>query len=145
MGLKRIYPKPTDCRRTTERSIGFTRICCEMCRSCGPTKLWASDHHLRAHAAGLDVLDGGHGLVQSLCVVVAVVEYFGRTVLPGGVGGGAVRRARPEIFNTDQGVQYTAEAFTAAWRRRACGVSNGRPWPVDGQRVRGAIVADGEI
>ena len=51
-------------------------------------------HHLRSHAARLDVPDGGHGLVQPLCAVVAIVEHARRPVLPGGVGGGigAARR-----------------------------------------------------
>ena len=43
-------------------------------------------HHLRADDAGLDVPDSGHGLVQPLRVVVAVVEHLGRTVLSGGLG-----------------------------------------------------------
>ena len=51
-------------------------------------------HHLRADAAGLDVPDGGHGLVQPLRAVVAVVEHAGRAVLPGGVGGGVGPTAR---------------------------------------------------
>ena len=41
-----------------------------------------------------------------------------RPVLPGGVGGGVGRRESPEIFNTDQGVQYTARSFTGGVRLR---------------------------
>ena len=77
-------------------------------------------HHLRAHAAGLDVLDGGHGLVQSLRAVVAVVEHFGRTVLPGGVGGGVARLRRKSSTPT-RGCNTRQKRLRVAWRRRACG------------------------
>ena len=33
----------------------------------------------------------------------------------------ALGSGAPEVFNTDQGVQFTAEAFTGCWRRQACG------------------------
>jgi len=80
-----------------------------------PNQVVGSDITYVPHAAGLDVLDGGHGLVQSLRVVVAVSNHFGRAVLPGKRLDGGLCDGSPEIFNTDQGVQYTAEAFTAAW------------------------------
>ena len=82
------------------------------CGHCAAQPGVVERHHLRAHAARLDVPDGGHGLVQPLRALVAIVQHAGWSVLPGGVGGGAAR-GTPEVFNTDQGVQYTATAFTA--------------------------------
>ena len=57
----------------------------------------------------------------------------------------ALARGTPEIFNTDQGVQYTAAAFTGRLEVGGRGDQHGRSRPLDGQRVRGAFVADGEV
>ena len=69
-------------------------------------------HHLRADAARLDVPDGGHGLVQPLRAVVAIVEHARRAVLPGGVGGSVGRAARRRFSTPTRASQYTAQAFT---------------------------------
>jgi len=55
-------------------------------------------HYLRAHAARLFVPGGRDGLVQSLCANVGLDR--------------ALEGARPGIFNTDQGTQFTSEEFT---------------------------------
>ncbi len=68
-------------------------------------------HHVRAFASRLFVLGGGDGLVQPIRAGVATVEHVGGKFLFGGVGRGAVDH-RPEIFNSDQGAQFTATAFT---------------------------------
>jgi len=114
MGWKRSYPKPRLSQNTTEHR-DFTRICCEMCRSCGPTSV-GQRHHLRAHAAGLDVLDGGHGLVQSLRVVVAVVEYLDWTVLPGGVCEAACVTARRRYSTPTRACSTRRKRLLVAWR-----------------------------
>ena len=101
-------------------------------------------HHLRAHAAGLDVLDGGHGLVQSLRVVVAVVEHLGRTVLPGGVGGSVARRHAGDLQHRP-GRAVHGRSVYGSLGGGGRGGEHGWPWPLDGQRVRGAFVADGEV
>ncbi len=109
MGLEAIYPKPHLSRNDAEhriwpyllRNVAIVR----------PNQVWSSDITYVPHATRLDVPDRGDGLVQPLRAFVAAVEHARRAVLPGSVGGGA--RARPpEVFNTDQGVQYTAHAFT---------------------------------
>ena len=64
-----------------------------------------------AHAAGVDVSRGHSGLVQPLCGVLAALEYDGCGVLRDGLEE-ALAHGRPEIFNTDQGAQFTALAFT---------------------------------
>jgi putative transposase len=46
---------------------------------------------------------------------VAAVEHDGRVVLPSGARGGSLAGfGKPEIFNTDQGSQFTSAAFTGA-------------------------------
>ena len=73
MGLEAIYPKP----RLSQNDDGasdlpvFAAECGDRAAQPGVVQR----HHLRADAAGLDVLDGGHGLVQPLRAVVAVVEH----------------------------------------------------------------------
>ena len=43
---------------------------------------------------------------------LATVEQHGRRILCFGAGGSLDRFGRPEIFNTDQGSQFTSAAFT---------------------------------
>ena len=108
MGLEAIYPKP----HTTQRHADtrFTRICCGIWRSRGRIRYGARDiTYIRC--GGVHVPDGDHRLVQPLRVGMAFVEHAGGQFLRRGVGGGLARR-QPEIFNTDQGAQFTSRAFT---------------------------------
>jgi putative transposase len=50
---------------------------------------------------------------------------------------------KPEIFNTDQGSQFTSAAFTA--RRSGHRDLHGRPRPLDGQRVHRAALAVAQV
>ena len=51
------------------------------------------------------------------------------------------RHGRPEVFNTDQGSQFTCEAFVGTLLgAEICGV-DGWPRPLDGQRLHRAAVA----
>ena len=52
----------------------------------------------------------------------------------------ALSKGRPQIFNTDQGSQFTSEAFTSMLRARRSS-EHGRQGPVHGQRLRGTAVA----
>ena len=79
-------------------------------------------HHVCSAAEWLHVPDGGHRLVQPLRAVLAVVEHAGRGVLPGGAGGG-LGHGCPEVFNTDQGVQFTAASFTSRLEKAGAKVS----------------------
>jgi len=100
-------------------------------------------HHVRAHAAGVDVLDGGDGLVQPVRAFVAAVEHAGRPVLPGGVGGSVVA-------GTTGGLQHgPGRAVHGRGVHRTIAGSgrvgeHGWAWPVAGQRVRRAALADGQ-
>ena len=119
MGIEAIYPK----RRTTWPGAGH-KIYPYLLRNVAvtrPDQVWASD---------ITYVPLRHGFLY----LVAVMDWYSRYVLcwrlsntldgqllPGGAGRGARRRRRPEIFNSDQGSQFTAAAFTsrletAAWR-----------------------------
>ena len=54
----------------------------------------------------------------------------------------ALSQGQPEVFNTDQGVQFTAEAFTGRLQSAGSGSEYGRSGALPGQRVCGASVAE---
>ena len=80
-------------------------------------------HHLHPGAARLPLPGGGHGLGEPPCAGLAAVEHAGRGVLHGGSGGSSARHGAPEIFNTDQGSQFTGFAFTARLREAGIRIS----------------------
>ena len=52
-----------------------------------------------------------------------------------------VRYGAPEVFNTDQGAQFTSEAFTGALKAHGVRISMDGKGRLAGQRVRGAPMA----
>ncbi len=118
MGLEAIYPR----RRTTWPGAGH-KIYPYLLRNqtiSRPDQVWASD---------ITYLPLRHGFLY----LVAVIDWFSRYVLAWRLSntleGSFCREAleaaldgrRPEIFNSDQGVQFTATAFTA--RLESAGVA----------------------
>ena len=79
-------------------------------------------HHVCADEARVHVPDGGDRLVQPVRAVVAAVEHAGRGVLFGGAGRGVVA-GPPEIFNTDQGSQFTSREYTGRLEEAGVAVS----------------------
>ena len=67
-------------------------------------------HHVHPLVAGVRVPGGDPGLVQPVRAVVVALDDAGRVVLRPGPAGG-VAHGRPEIFNTDQGSQFTSGAW----------------------------------
>jgi hypothetical protein len=57
----------------------------------------------------------------------------------------ALRKGRPEIFNTDQGAQFTSVAFTAKLGTAGVQIQRGWPRALVGQRLRRAAMAQFEI
>lgn len=118
MGIEAIYPK----RRTTWpgaehkiypyllRNVEVTR----------PDQVWASD---------ITYVPLRHGFLY----LVAVMDWYSRYVLSWRLSNTltgsfclealdeALSRAKPEIFNSDQGSQFTATAFTS--RLESCGIA----------------------
>jgi putative transposase len=118
MGLEAIYPK----RRTTRPAAGH-KIYPYLLRNveiARPDQVWSTD---------ITYVPMRHGFLY----LVAVMDWFSRHVLSwrlsNTLDGGfcldaleeALAVASPEIFNTDQGSQFTAAAFTG--RLEAAGVS----------------------
>jgi putative transposase len=68
-------------------------------------------YYLFADAERIHVSGGGAGLVQPLCTFLADVEYLDSRFCLEALEA-ALRRAKPQIFNTDQGAQFTCREFT---------------------------------
>ena len=129
MGIEAIYPK----RRTTWPGAGH-KVYPYLLRNVEvtrPDQVWASD---------ITYVPLRHGFLY----LVAVMDWYSRYVLSWRLSntltGGfctealdeALSRAKPEIFNSDQGSQFTAAAFTS--RLESCGIAismDGRDRAID--------------
>jgi putative transposase len=118
MGIEAIYPK----RLTTWPGAGH-KIYPYLLRNVEvtrPDQVWAGD---------ITYVPLRHGFLY----MVAVMDWYSRYVLSWRLSNAltgsfcvealeeALSRARPEIFNSDQGSQFTAAAFTS--RLESCGVA----------------------
>jgi putative transposase len=129
MGIEAIYPK----RRTTWPGAGH-KIYPYLLRNvevARPDQVWASD---------ITYVPLRHGFLY----LVAVMDWYSRYVLSWRLSntltGGfclealdeALSRGRPEIFNSDQGSQFTAAAFTSRLESLGVAISmDGRGRAID--------------
>ena len=118
MGLEAIYPK----QRTTRPVVGH-KIYPYLLRNLAitrPDQVWSSD---------ITYIPLRHGFLY----LTAVMDWYSRYVLAWRLSNSlegsfclealdeALAGGRPEIFNSDQGSQFTADAFTG--RLEKCGVA----------------------
>jgi len=109
MGLEAIYPKPHLSRRSEEHRI-YPYLLRDVVIE-RPNQVWAADiTYIR--------------LTQGFVYLTAILDWFSRYVLAWRISTTlevyfclealeeALRMAKPEIFNTDQGSQFTSRAFT---------------------------------
>ena len=142
MGLEAIYPKP----KLSAAGRGH-RIYPYLLRNVSierPDQVWSTDITYVPLASGFMYL-------------AAIIDWYSRYVLAWRLSNTldgsfclemleeALSRGRPEVFNTDQGVQFTAQAWTGRLESAGVAVSMDGRGPVPGQRVRGAAVAEGEV
>ena len=109
MGIEAIYPKPRLSQNTKEHRI-YPYLLRNM-KIVRPKQVWVSDITYVP-------------MPQGWMYLTVVMDWFSRYVLSWRLSNtldglfclealdDALRGGTPEIFNTDQGVQYTAEAFT---------------------------------
>jgi len=109
MGLEAIYPKPNLSRRRQEHKI-YPYLLREF-EATAPQQVWSSDITYIPMATGFAYL-------------TAVIDWYSRYVLSWRLSNTldsgfcvealeeALQTGKPDIFNTDQGVQYTSEDFT---------------------------------
>jgi putative transposase len=120
MGIAAIYPK----RRTTWPAVGH-KIYPYLLRGVAvtrPDQVWSSD---------ITYVPLRHGFMY----LVAVLDWYSRYVLSWRLSNTltgsfcvealeeALSRATPEIFNSDQGSQFTATAFTSRLESRSVAIS----------------------
>lgn len=118
MGLEAVYPKPRLSQNTTEHRIYPYLL--RNVKIVRPNQVWSSDITYVP-------------MPQGWMYLTVVLDWFSRYVLSWRLSNTleglfclealeeALDGRTPEIFNTDQGVQYTAQAFTG--RLEAAGVA----------------------
>ena len=110
MGLQAIYTKPKTSKPSHEHRL-YPYLLREV-KICRPDQVWCADiTYVRMR--------------QGFMYLVAVMDWFSRYVVAWEVSNSleghfcleclsqAMKWGRPEIFNTDQGAQFTATAFTS--------------------------------
>jgi len=124
MGIEALYPKPKLSQPGPEGAPGH-KIYPYLLRDVAVTRVnqvWSTD---------ITYIPMAHGFVY----VVAVMDWFSRFVLSWALSvtmelsfcvealKRALRRGRPEIFNSDQGSQFTSEKFTGELESRGIAIS----------------------
>lgn len=120
MGIEAIYPRP----RTSQRNVEH-RVFPYLLRDVAivrPNQVWSTDITYVPLTCGFIYL-------------TAVIDWYSRYVLSWRLSNSlegtfcveavedALQRGQPEIFNTDQGSQYTAAAFTECLQRAGVAIS----------------------
>jgi putative transposase len=118
MGLEAVYPKPRTSLKDGETGV-YPYLLRELAIE-RPNQVWAADiTYIRLHrgfAYLVAVLDWHSRYVVAWELSLSMEVDFCLSALDR-----ALSTARPEIFNTDQGSQFTSQAFTG--RLTAAGVS----------------------
>lgn len=120
MGLEAVYPKPRLSQPGEGHKIYPYRL--QQVQIERVNQVWSTDiTYIR--------------LAQGFVYLVAVMDWFSRYVLSWALSltlevdfciealRGALRRGRPEIFNSDQGSQFTSERFTGELEARSIVIS----------------------
>ena len=142
MGIEAIYPRP----RTSEPHPDH-RIYPYLLRDfvvSAADQVWSAD---------ITYVPMQHGFMY----LVAILDWHSRYVLAWRLSNtldsdfcvealrAALRRGRPAIFNTDQGSQFTSQAFTGVLEAARDCDQHGWPRPGFGQRVHRAVVVEREV
>jgi putative transposase len=120
MGLKAIYRRPRTSRPAPGHKI-YPYLLKDM-KITKPNQVWAADITYIPMARGFLYL-------------VAIIDWYSRYVLSWRLSNTldadfcvealkeALRKGKPEIFNTDQGAQFTSEAFTGTLEQHGVRIS----------------------
>ena len=129
MGIEAIYPKPRTTRRQAEHRV-FPYLLRDL-------EIRRKDH---VWSTDITYVPLRHGFMY----LVAVMDWHTRYILSWRLSNSlegsfcvtaleeALRRSTPEIFNTDQGSQFTSQAFTARLEAEGVAISmDGRGRAID--------------
>jgi putative transposase len=138
MGLESIYPKPNTSQSHPEHRI-YPYLLNDLAIE-RPNQVWSTDiTYVR--------------LAQGFAYLVAVIDWYSRKVLAWLLSNtmdtgfcldcleAALRHGQPEVFNTDQGSQFTSREFTG----RGHTDQHGRPWTSFGQCLCGTLMAERQV
>jgi putative transposase len=124
LGIEAVYPKP----KLSQPEDGHKDLSVPAERSWSGSRQSGVEHKHDIHkdGAGLHLPGGCNGLVQPVRSQLAVVADTGSRLRVDALKC-ALRRGRPEIFNSDQGSQFTSEKFIGELAGREIAISmNGR-------------------
>ena len=119
--MEALYPKPKLSQPGEEhkiypyllKDVEVTRV----------NQVWSTDITYIRMAGGFVLLGGGYGLVQPVCAELVGVGDDGGRFLYRGIEAGVSVGGSQEIFNTDQGSQFTSEEFTGELNTRGIPIS----------------------
>ena len=126
MGLQAIYRRPSTSRRAKEdRGLplsveGHQDHKAQSGLGCG--------HHLHPHGPRLPIPGGGDGLTTARYVAAwrlsntLEADFCVEALMD------ALKQGKPEIFNTDQGSQFTSQEFTQVLQQRWSEDQHGMGW-----------------
>ena len=142
MGLRAIYRSPRTSRPAPEHRVYPYLL--EKIRVTRPNQAWAADITYLPMARGFLYL-------------VAIMDWHSRYVVAWRLSNSleadfcvdalkeSLRQGQPEVFNTDQGSQFTSLEFTSGTAGTRGEDQHGREGAVQRQHLRGAVVAHGEV
>ena len=143
MGIAALGPKPKTSKPAPGHEI-FPYLLRDLVID-RPNQVWAAD---------ITYIPIGRGFL----FLVAILDWASRAVLAWRLSNtmdvafcvdaldeALARFGQPEIFNTDQGSQFTSAVFAGRTRRCRHSDLDGRPRPLDGQRVHRTAVAVAEV
>lgn len=121
MGIKALYPKPSTSKRSKKHKIyPYLLRNLEIRR---PNQVWATDITYIPMARGflylVAIMDWSSRKVLSYRVSNTMESDFCVEALEEALS----RYGKPEIFNTDQGAQFTSEAFTGVLKSAEISIS----------------------
>ena len=120
MGLKAIYQRPRTSKPAPGHKI-YPYLLSEI-KVTRPNQVWAAD---------ITYIPMAHGFMY----LVVIMDWYSRYVLSWRLSNTldtsfcvdaldeALRKGKPEIFNTDQGAQFTSEAFTGLLEKHGIRIS----------------------
>ena len=141
MGLEAVYPKPNLSAAAARHKVYPYLL--RDCKIERPDQVWSTD---------ITYIPMAHGFM----FLAATIDWFSRYVISWRLSNTldgqfcldmleeALGQGKPEIFNTDQGTQFTAQAWTSRVEADWSEGEHGWQGPLPGQRVRGEAVADGQ-
>jgi len=113
MDIHALYQKPGFLSHI--RGTKYIPICCGGWKLPEPNHVWVTDICYLADGEGVLLSCGHYGLGEPSVLAWRLSNTLDPSFCTDALEEALQRYGTPEIFNTDQGSQFTSEAFTAFW------------------------------